>query len=359
MTESEFNQHENLQGLAARLGVSWEAMELAHKAEIVDLHIDSFIPHRLWGYDPLARHRRGPFGRHFFGHVDVPRAQDGGLTGGMWSITTNPFRPPNNRWHTFLRNLERLQSLFLSSDGKLELVRTLSEYRAARKRGAIASMIAIQGANALEGAPNAVASVPNNVVTRVTLVHLTNSVYGVTSSPGSILQRKRGLRDRGRQLVRQLNAARVFVDLAHLHADGFWDAVEEHDASLPLIVTHAGVDGVLPHWRNLDDAQIKAIADSGGTIGIIFHRGFLRAKGGPRDGRLAVNHMQHVIDLVGEDYVSIGSDFDGMISPPAEIASAATYPRLVQHMLDRKWSTERIVKVLGENFLRSFGQLRP
>jgi membrane dipeptidase len=345
--------------LAGQLGVSLEAMQLAHRCELIDLHVDSLIPHRLYGYDLLERHRGGPLGRHFVGHVDVPRALEGGLSGAMWSITTNTLRTAHGRWETFLRNLQRMRSIFERSDGKLALVRSHAEYLAAREKGAIASMIAIQGANALESAPEGVASIPDQAVLRVTLVHLNSSAYGATSVPTSLLRSQKGLTDRGRELVRQLDAARCFVDLAHIHPKGFWDAVEEHDRSLPLIVTHTGVHGVLPHWRNLDDAQVRAIADSGGTIGIIFYPGYLRPRGGPRDGTVIVDHMQHVIDTVGEDHVSIGSDFDGAISPPRDLSSATAYPRLVQYMLDRGWTPERIGKVLGANFLRVLKMMRP
>src|SRR5262249_56202960 len=78
---------------AAVLGCSLEAVHLTHRCELIDLHVDTFIPLRLWGYDPLARHRGGPFGRFFFGQLDLPRLLAGGLTGAMWSITTNPARP--------------------------------------------------------------------------------------------------------------------------------------------------------------------------------------------------------------------------------------------------------------------------
>ncbi|OQB17443.1 MAG: Membrane dipeptidase (Peptidase family M19) [Deltaproteobacteria bacterium ADurb.Bin207] len=345
--------------LAGQLGVSLEAVQLAHQVELIDLHVDSFIPYRLYGYDWFERHRSGPLGRLFVGHVDVPRALEGGLSGAMWSITTNPFRTARGRWRTFVRNLHRLRAIFDRSGGKLMLVRSYGEYIAARKKGAIASMIAIQGGHALEAAPNGVASIPDEAVVRVTLVHLTSSAVGVTSVPTSILCRHKGLTDRGRELVRQLDAARCFVDLAHIHPKGFWDAVEEHDRSLPLIVTHTGVSGVKPHWRNLDDTQVRAIADSGGTIGIIFHPGFLRAPGAARDRTVIIDHMQHVIDTVGEDHVSIGSDFDGAIIPSKDLASAGAYPRLVQSMLDRGWETARIEKVLGANFLRVFKMMRP
>ena len=132
-----------------------------------------------------------------------------------------------------------------------------------------------------------------------------------------------------------------------------------HDASQPLIATHAGVDGVRPHWRNLDDRQLGAIADTGGTVGIIFSAPFLTRPGGPRDGRMVIEHMEHIRDAIGEDFVSVGSDFDGAITPPGDIASGETYPRLVQYMLDRGWSDRAIRKALGGNALRALGLLRP
>ena len=334
-------------------------MQLANDLEFIDLHVDSMIPHRLYGYDFLQRHKSGPLGRHFMGHVDVPRAIEGGLTGAMWSITTNPFRTANGRWRAFLDNLQRLRAIIDGSDGKLALVRSHAEYVSARKKGAIASMIVVQGANALEAAPDGVSSIPDNSVLLVTLVHLTSSVFGATSMPTSLIRFDNGLSEYGKELVHQLDAARCFVDLAHIHPQGFWDAVREHDPSLPLIVSHTGVRGVCPHWRNLSDSQLRVVADSGGTIGILFHKGFLRRWGIRANAAAVVDHIQHVIDTVGEDYVSLGSDFDGAIIPPSDLASATAYPRLVQRMLDRKWTTERVAKVLGGNFLRVLQMMRP
>ncbi len=347
------------QELALRLGCSREAVALARELELIDLHIDTFIPPRLWGYDIFSRHRRALGGRHFFGHLDLPRMRDGGLSGAMWSITTNPFRAPGSRWRVFERNLARLRALIHRSRGQLAEVRSLSEYRAARADGAHACLISIQGGNALEAAPEGIASLPDGVITRVTLVHLTRSCYGGSSTPLQGLGRPRGLTRAGRALIEQLNAGRVFVDLAHIHERAFWDAVATHDASQPLLVTHTGASGVRPHWRNLSDAQLRAVADTGGVVGVIFAAAFLSRPGGPRDGRMVVEHMQHIIDTVGEDFVAVGSDYDGAISPPPDLWGGECYPTLVQHMLDRGWSTERIEKVLGGNFLRALGALRP
>lgn len=350
---------DDLPAIARSIGVSDEAMALCLDAELIDLHLDIFIPVRLWGYDILREHRP-PFGGHFFGHLDLPRMIAGGLDAGMWSITTNPFRTPKGRLRTFHRNLKRMRALVDGSEGKLVFARTRSEYDAARKTDAHVIMLAIQGGNALEAATEGPGVIPDELVTRITLVHLTNAGYGATSSPAHMLRRHKGLSDRGRTFVEQCNQARIFVDLAHIHRDAFWDAVDAHDHTQPLIATHTGVVGVKPHWRNLDDRQIKAIADTGGVVGIMAQGSFLKRKGGPTDGAMLVEHMEHVIEVGGEHCAALGTDYDGAISPPRDLRSGeVAYPRLVQHMLDRGWTEERVRNVLALNFLRSFGHLRP
>ncbi len=344
--------------VATRLGVSREAVEICRDSELIDLHIDTFIPPRLWGYDPLKRHRRALGGRSFFGHLDLPRMGDGGLSGAMWSITTNPFRGASARWRVFQKNWRGFQRLVQRSAGQLELTPDLAGYRAARARGAHAVLLSVQGANAFEAAPGGIRAAPEELV-RATLVHLTTSRLGETNSPLRKASRIRGLTPTGRTFVEQLNERRIFVDLAHIHPRGFRDALEVHDRTQPLLATHCGVDGVLPHWRNLDDGELKQVADTGGVVGIIFAVNFLRRRGGPVDGAMIVEHMEHVRRVAGDDAVAVGSDYDGAIVPPRDLAGGETYPRLVQHMLDRRWSHEQIQKCLGDNFLRALGMLRP
>lgn len=345
--------------LARRLGVSDEALALVRRSEVVDLHIDSFIPVRIFGYALDRHHPRPLTSGRFMGHLDWPRMEEGGLTGGMWSITTNPFRRAGRRWAVFQANLARLRALVEGSAGRLRIARTRAEYDAARADGAHAVLLSIQGGNALQAAPDGPASIPDRAIVRVTLVHLTNSDYGATSSPAHLLRSHKGLTPLGRRFVEQLDAERILVDLAHIHPQGFWDAVDVHDRALPLVSTHTGVAGVTPHWRNLDDRQLKALADSGGTAGIIFSYNFLQRRGGPRDAGMVIEHVEHVVKVCGEDFVSIGSDYDGMIVPPRDLTSSATYPVLVQHLLDRGHAPERIQKFLGGNALRVLQSIRP
>lgn len=343
--------------LAQRLGVSLEAVQAVRSSDLIDLHIDTFIPMRLWRYDIEKRHDHHPLRGRFAGHLDLPRMEDAGLSGAMWSVTTNPARPARNRWKTTVANFRRLRQVIDRTGGRVRVASTFTEWQAARRAGAHAALLVIQGGNALDAAPED-QLLPDPALCRVTLVHLTNSQLGESSQPRQLVPRA-GLTNRGRNLVRALNRERVFVDLAHISERGFWDAVEVHDRSQPLLVTHTGVEAMTPHWRNIDDDQIRAIADTGGTIGIMFHTPFLRRAGHPVDASTVVDHMQHVIEVAGEDHVSVGSDYDGAIVPPPDLRSGDAYPRLVQVMLDRGWSATRIEKVLGGNFARAFRALRP
>jgi membrane dipeptidase len=341
------------------LGVSAAAVDLVRHSDLIDLHIDTFIPPRLWGYDVFQRHDLGLLRGHFFGHLDVPRMFEAGLTGAMWSITTNPFRTKASRLRVFRRNLQRFQAMVEASQGRLRFARDVAEYRAVRAAGAQAVLLSVQGGNALEAAPAGPAEVPDRLLTRVTLVHLTSSGFGETNSPFAWFHPARGLSEAGRAFIAQLDAARIFVDLAHIAPRAFDAAVAAHDRSLPLIATHTGVDGVRPHWRNLSDAHIRAIADSGGVVGIIFAAQFLSRRGGPRDVGMVVEHLLHVLKVGGEDCPAIGTDYDGAISPPGDLRDGTSYVRLVQALLDRGLSERVIVKMLGENFLNSFERLRP
>lgn len=340
-------------------GLRREAVAFIADHDLIDLHVDGMIPHRLFGYDLNHYHQRSYTGGRFMGHLDFPRAMEHGLRGAMWSITTNPFRTPAGRWRSFLLNLERLRGQVTASGGAVEVVTTWADYQSARARARHLCLPAIQGGNALAGAPGGCADIPGGAIVRVTLVHLTNSLYGVTSSPLKGWRGARGLSPAGRDLVTDLNRNRIFVDLAHINKRGFWDAVAIHDPTQPLLVTHTGVEGVRPHWRNLDDDQVRAVADTGGTVGVIFEKSFLRRSGGPRDGEMVLEHLLHIINLVGEDHASLGSDYDGMISPPEGLGRTPGYVPLVEAMLAKGWGSERIAKITGTNFLRCFRSLRP
>lgn len=334
------------------------ARELLAEFGLADLHIDSFIPKRLFGYDLDVSHAHPRNPNLFFGQLDFPRALEQGMTAGMFSITTNPIGTAHYRWNVFQKNLRNLKKLIAQSKHPVGWATNYSEMKALNERGLLACLPAIQGGNSIEGAPELALSIEDNAITRITLIHLTTSGFGETSSPFRFLLPTRGLTRQGLALVESMNQARIFVDLAHISKKGFWDAVSVHDRTQPLIVTHTGVEACTPHWRNLDDHQCRVVAETGGVIGVMFERSFVDSGTGQTLAVDVVRHMEHVRKVAGEDAVAIGTDYDGAITPPTDLRVDG-YIALVAMMLQRSWSREQIEKALRLNFERSFKELRP
>ncbi len=344
-------------GWARELGISREAVEIYLASDVIDLHLDSFIWNRIFHYDLRKRHGRGIFDARFYGMVDFPRVREACLTGGVWIITTNPLRSTAKRPEVFLENLRRMQGIVESVPNDFQLVRNANEYRRARTAGRHGAFLGIQGGNALDRDPDDLDLIPDDLVLLVTLVHLSTSRLGVTSAP-MLAGSRDGLTTFGKEYVKRLNAKKIFVDLAHINREGFFDAVAVHDRSQPLLVSHTGVKGVTDHWRNLDDEQLRVVAATGGAVGVMYQSSFLGEPfwGGKAEG--VVRHLAHIIETIGEDHVCLGSDWDGAICPPRDLATPLDLPRLVELCLGRGWSAERIRKILGGNFLRVVEALR-
>ena len=139
-----------------------------------------------------------------------------------------------------------------------------------------------------------------------------------------------GLTDLGKELIRACNRLNILIDLSHLNERGFWDVAELSDA--PLVATHSNAHALSPHSRNLTDEQLAAIRETSGMVGVNYAVSFLRADG--RQDRdtpveLIIDHVEHMLEKVGEDGVGFGSDFDGAMVPK-ELGNAAGLPVLVE-----------------------------
>jgi membrane dipeptidase len=313
----------------------------------VDLHVETFVWTRIFGYDLTRRHGPGALRARYFGQADLPRLREAGLSTVVMSIATNPARRHGTRTATLLANLTRMQRITSTSGS-------------ASPSDGLTVHLAVQGGNAFDS-PADVRLVPVGALVRVTLMHLTDSRLGATSSPLGRSRGRGGLTAEGRALVEALNERRILVDLAHASRPTFSDAIDALDACrpmLPPVVTHTGVCGTHQSWRNLDDGQIRAIADRGGVIGIMYHRGFLGRPPWKVGAEAIVRHLEHTIAVGGEDVAALGSDWDGMIVTPRDMPTCLELPVLVERMLARRWPEDRIRRVLGQNALRIIASTR-
>ncbi|MCB9680356.1 MAG: membrane dipeptidase [Alphaproteobacteria bacterium] len=343
---------------AAALGAPVAACELLLDAHFIDLHCDLEVPVRLFGYDPVKRH--GPWRRvmPFFFQTDYPRLREASFTGVCYDLATNVFRGERSRFDVTVANVARCIRQVEAHPDELGIARTRADYDRIVADGRTAMWLTLQGGNAVSHDPTVLDGPLGRDLHRITLVHLSSSVFGGSNSPS---QPDRGLTDRGRAMVAICNRNRILVDLAHAGRRTFWDALEVHDPGLPPIVSHTGVCGVRELWRNIDDAQIRAIADRGGVVGIVYQGSFLEpVPSGFASRRAAIlDHMEHVIAVGGEEACAIGTDYDGLITPPKDLVDVTHHPLLVGDMLARGWSEARIRRVLGENYLRVVAAVRP
>ncbi len=161
-----------------------------------------------------------------------------------------------------------------------------------------------------------------------------------------------GLTAAGRELVRACNRLGILVDVSHLNEAGFWDVAALSDA--PLVATHSNAHALCAASRNLLDAQLDAIRDSDGIVGVNFAVTFLRA-----DGSLVpetpiseiVRHVDYLAERMGVDHVAFGSDFDGAVVPD-ELGGAAGLPRLVDALRAAGYDGEALEKITHGNWLR-------
>jgi len=324
--------------------VSPAALELYRSCEVVDLHVETFVWARVFGYDLTRFHGAGPTGARWFGQADLPRLEAAGLSAVVLSIATNPVRRPGSRTATLLANLDRL--------------RAAAEGHRASNPGGMAVHLAVQGGNAFDS-PEDVRRVPDGRLLRVTLMHLTDSALGATSWPLGRSRGRGGLTAAGRAMVEVLDERRILVDLAHASKRTFRDALAVHTAAVPPIVSHTGVSGVRPSWRNIDDDQIRAIAERGGVVGIMYHRGFLGRPARRVGAEAIVRHLEHAMGAGGEGVAALGSDWDGLIVTPRDMPTALELPVLVDRMLARGWPEPRIRRVLATNAQRVIAAARP
>jgi microsomal dipeptidase-like Zn-dependent dipeptidase len=161
---------------------------------------------------------------------------------------------------------------------------------------------------------------------------------------------KRGLSAWGRELVQKLQKLHMIIDLSHASGRVLNDVIEMVEN--PVIVSHTGVCGRCNNSRNLTDDQVKKVASTGGIIGIAM---FEKAVCG-RTIKDVVQSIRYVFDLVGDDYISVGSDFDGAIAAPID---ASGLPLLTKELINEGFDTRQIAKIMGGNALRVFRQILP
>jgi membrane dipeptidase len=322
---------------------------------------------------------RSFFERGTSGHLDLPRAREGGFAGGFFAVYVTPDPaarrpvlraepgPVPDPWTVLPAPVEQPFALRMAmsltatlfrleeeSAGELQVVREVPQLRRCLEAGTLAAILHFEGAEAIDPQLNTLEVLYRAGLRSLGLVWSRPNAFaeGVPFRFPSTPNTGPGLTAAGRELVQACNRLGILVDLSHLNERGFWDVAELSTA--PLVATHSNAHALTPSTRNLLDAQLDAVKASGGIVGVNFAVSFSREDGeNEADTPLEalVRHFSYLAERMGVEHVAFGSDFDGT-TVPTELGDAAGLPRLVEALRAAGFTEADLRKLGTENWLR-------
>lgn len=326
--------------------VSADPQRVHQDAIVVDGHCDT-LGEVLRGVRRLQE-------RSTVGHVDLPRLREGGVTAQVFAcfVPVDEYRRGAAR-HA-LQRLDQLHQALEDQDGDLglALARNAEDIRRAKAAGQVASILGLEGAEAIEGSLEVLRCFYR---LGVRVLGLTWNFRNEVADGVSEGVQARGLTPFGRQVVEECNRLGVLIDVSHLAPPGLRDVLEA--SRHPVMASHSNAAALCDHPRNLTDKQIEAIAERGGVVGVTFVPSFLVNPGSAASIAHVLDHIEHLLRVAGVDHVMIGSDFDGIDYAPHGLEDVTRYPAITAGLLARGHDELTVRKVLGLNFLRVFEQV--
>lgn len=366
--------------------VSAEAKKIAQENIIVDGHIDvPYRVHRKWEDVSVATEG---------GDFDYPRAKKGGLTAPFMSIYV-PASLDNSAESTAVAHqlIDLVEAMVYRSPDKFAIAKSVADVKEQFKKGLISLPMGMENGSPLQGSMENLKTFYERGIRYITLAHsLSNHI---SDSSYDLRRQWHGLSPFGKEVVVEMNNLGIMVDISHVSDKAFYQAIEI--SKVPVIASHSSLRKYTPGFeRNMDDKMVKALGENNGVIMINFGSSFVSKETQDWRNNLTkrknalikevgedspevaafdekyrkenpypystleqvLDHIDHVVELIGIDHVGIGSDYDGVgDSLPVGLKDVSSYPNLIQGMLDRGYSRTDIEKVLSGNLLRVWSEV--
>lgn len=363
------------------------AKRIHGEAIVIDSHSDTTLRMLDPSWDFMERHDNG--------HVDYPRMIEGGLDAMFLAVYMGKQNPeePGVAVKKATVQIDRVLSLVERNSDKLAFAVTAADIRRIAKQGKNALLIGVEGGHIIDNSLEVLRCYHRLGARYITLTHSFHHDWADSAGIGDAMPDGHGgLTDFGREVIAEMNRIGMMIDVSHVSDDTFWDVIEVSKA--PILATHSGARAVCDHARNLNDEMIKALAERGGVVQIVFFPGFLdpdytkkseaaKKKRGNREEEIRkiykndrakrwealralrqqypveptplsvlIDHIEHIVNLVGPDHVGLGADWDGVWTMVEGMEDCSKVPAITLELLKRGHSEETIKKILGGNLLR-------
>jgi membrane dipeptidase len=373
--------------LSAFLIKAQSPMEIHQRAILVDTHNDVISNELIMKFDIGKLQTTG--------NLDLVRAKEGGLDAQVFSIWCGEDYGKGTAFKFANREIDSLYALIARYPGRITLVRNSKELVKAVHDHKMAALIGVEGGHMIEDRMDYIDSLAKRGMIYLTLTW-NNSTSWASSARDETNRRSTlahvGLTDYGKQIVHHLNELGVMIDLSHPGEQTLYDVLAT--TTKPVIASHSCAYALDPHYRNLKDDELKAIAKNGGVVFVNFYSAFVDSTYSKKeakfmhahkheldsltkvynDGDLAnirlnaiykaeadairpplsllIKHIDYIAKLIGVDHVGIGSDFDGAESYPLGMNDVRDYPKITAELLKLGYTEKDIDKILGGNFIR-------
>lgn len=368
--------------------ISERAKKLHFSSIVLDTHDDTTQRFFTKNFDLGKRNPDG--------HVDIPRMREGGMNAIFFSIWIDGRTTGPQAIQKALDQIDAVQQNVKKYSNDLVAARTAEDVRRAHSQGKIAVLMGVEGGHMIGNDIRMVRIFSRLGVGYMTLSHFYNDEWADSSTDKPA---HNGLTDYGKEIVREMNKQNILVDISHVSDKTFYDALEVSKA--PLIASHSSCRAICNHPRDMTDDMIKALAAKGGVIQINYEKSFIdeayrqaqeKVSGGvvalfdqlkkecgddeeclgkkmqqmEKDATAAgklphvswekiIEHIDHVVKLVGADHVGLGSDFDGA-NMPEGMDDCTHLPQITEALMRKGYSDSDIKKILGGNLLRVMEQ---
>ncbi|MBG9999635.1 dipeptidase [Pseudoalteromonas sp. NSLLW24] len=361
-----------------------KAIKLAKDTILIDTHID--VPYRIYEswVDVTKATTDGDF--------DYPRAVKGGLNAPFMSIYIPAhleFEGKGKSYQLANQMIDSMEAIAQRAPDKFAIASSSTDIEEQFKQGKLSIAMGMENGSPIEGDMKNLQHFYDRGIRYITLAHSQSN--HISDSSYDIRRKWKGLSPFGKELVTEMNNIGMLIDVSHISDDAFYQVMDL--SKTPVIASHSSLRKYTPGFeRNMNDDMLLALKENGGVIQINFGSSFVTAKAGSwgkqlkntkesvkKDGtklskdfdaayraknpypfaslEQVLDHIDHVVELIGIDYVGIGSDYDGVgDSLPIGLKDVSSYPNLVQGLMDRDYSDKDIKKILSGNLLRVLKQ---
>lgn len=318
-------------------------------------------------------------------HTDIPRLHDGGVGGQYWSVYVPTSYEGGEAVQATKEQVDFTHRMINRYPDHLELALTADDIERIHDEGKVASMLGAEGGHSIGNSLPVLRDFYRSGVRYMTLTHSSNNDWADSCCEDP---EHDGLTGFGEEVVREMNRLGMLVDISHVAPQTMHDALDVTEA--PVIFSHSSARGVTDHVRNVPDDVLDRLPENNGIVMVTYVTSFVsedlrrwQAEASGKREKLqslypdrpervsekmqawrddnprpnahledVADHIDHIRDRIGIEYIGIGADYDGITELPEGLEDVSTYPALFAELMRRDYSEEDIKKMAGENALR-------